>query len=82
MRELIVDEYTNVSGGLTNFGTVLYSTGIGTGVGTLAGLGLSNGGMLAPVLGGLIGCSVGAGLGFSIVFGAAIIKFATSEISV
>ncbi len=81
MRELSLDECTNVSGSLTNIGTVIYSTGIGAGVGTLAGLGFSNGGMLVPVLGGLIGCSLGAGMGFSIVFGAAIIKFAGSEIS-
>lgn len=81
MRELILDECNNVSGGLTNFGTILYSTGIGAGIGTIAGFGFSNSGMLAPVLGGMIGCSVGAGIGFTIVFGAAIIKFAGSETS-
>lgn len=81
MRELTLNECTNVDGGLSNLGTVLYSTGIGTGLGTLAGLGFSNSGMLAPIIGGAIGCSIGAGIGFTIVFGAAIIKFAGSETS-
>ncbi|MCS5712148.1 hypothetical protein [Candidatus Berkiella aquae] len=82
MKELNFSEVNSVSGGMSNLSTFLLSTGVGTGMGALAGFGFSSGGLTYPILGGVLGGMAGSTFGLVIVFGAAAIKFATAEISI
>jgi len=83
MKELNFVETANVSGGISNLGTVCVSTGAGAAVGTLAGILTYTGGYyVLPIAGGVLGSMGGFSLGMFIVLGAAAIRFANSETSI
>lgn len=82
MREINIDEVEYVNGGVTNFGTVGYSSVAGTSLGALVGYGMSNGNLIAASLGGIAGCITGASFGLFIVFSAAAIRFASADTTI